>query len=620
MENQTVIIEDEKSNPPKKYTIEQFSKSVAMWGGSFSHDEKKVQFNTNLSGIYNVHELDIESGEITQLSHSKDKAIYSRGYFGKENHLLFEGDVGGNELFHIYAQFNDADKTIKDLTPFDKARCVFMGRAFDRKSFFYGSNQRNPYYTDLYEMDFETLTPKLLFQNEEGEYNDFLVSCNKRYIAMTKMRTREDHDQYLWDTQTQKMIQLSPEERDEDIAYHTVAFSNDDTYYYYLSNQGSEFHYLERLHIENGTREKVVTEPWGIDYAEPSHSFKYLSYNINWDGKTVNKILDFDTKTAIKITPPDNGNIVSVHFSKSDKWMVYYTSSSRHPRNMYLYNFETQESKLILEGLNSAIDANDLVEATVVRYPSFDGLEIPAIFYKPKVASPDNKVPAMLWIHGGPGGQSRQFYNPMIQCLVNQGYAILAVNNRGSSGYGKTFFKLDERKHGNHDLDDCVYGKNFLNDCGFIDMTRVGIMGGSYGGYMTLAALTFRPDAFKLGVDIFGVANWVRTLSQTPPWWKAYSKALHARMGHPEKDLEYLRSISPLFHTNKITKPLMVLQGANDPRVLKVESDEIVEGVKANGIPVEYVLFEDEGHGWTKKENEIEANSRILAFLDTYLK
>ncbi|RLD73747.1 MAG: S9 family peptidase, partial [Bacteroidetes bacterium] len=183
----------------------------------------------------------------------------------------------------------------------------------------------------------------------------------------------------------------------------------------------------------------------------------------------------------------------------------------------------------------------------------------------------------------------------------------------------KTFFGLDDMKHGEEDLIDCIYGKNHLASTGWVDTSKIGIIGGSYGGYMVLAALAFQPDEFKLGVDVFGIANWLRILQSMPPWWGAYRDVWYKEMGNPETDSTYLHKISPIFHAENITKPLMVLQGAKDPRVLKVESDDMVEAVKKNGVPVEYIVFDDEGHGFRKKENEIEGYEKILKFLDKYL-
>nr|MBA2241708.1 S9 family peptidase [Chthoniobacterales bacterium] len=300
--------------------------------------------------------------------------------------------------------------------------------------------------------------------------------------------------------------------------------------------------------------------------------------------------------------------------------MAFYHDGSRSPANLYVYDFETRKATKLTDSLNPEIDPADLVEAEVVRYKSFDGLEIPAILYRPLGASAQKKVPAIVKVHGGPGGQARMPYNASTQFFVNHGYAVLDVNNRGSSGYGKTFFTADDRKHGREPLWDCVEAKKYLQSLDYVEDSKIGIMGGSYGGYMVLAALAFQPEEFTAGVDIFGVANWVRTLQSIPPYWEAQRKALYSEIGDPEKDLGLLRETSPLFHAEKITKPLIVLQGANDPRVIKPESDEIVEAIKKNDGIVEYVVFDNEGHGFTKKNNEIRAYKAILDFLDKYLR
>ena len=223
-------------------------------------------------------------------------------------------------------------------------------------------------------------------------------------------------------------------------------------------------------------------------------------------------------------------------------------------------------------------------------------------------------------MHGGPGGQTRKGYSALIQYLVNHGYAVLGINNRGSSGYGQTFFTADDQKHGQEPLWDCVEAKKYLRLPALGRRAPDRIIGGSYGGYMVLAALAFQPEVFRVGVDIFGVSNWVRTLESIPSWWEAQRVALYKEIGDPVKQKDMLREISPVFHADKIKRPLLVLQGANDPRVIKPESDDIVAAVKKSGVPVEYVVFPDEGHGFTKKKNQIEGYRAIREFLDKYLK
>ena len=213
----------------------------------------------------------------------------------------------------------------------------------------------------------------------------------------------------------------------------------------------------------------------------------------------------------------------------------------------------------------------------------------------------------------------RHTEHPLIQHLVKHGYAVLAMNNRGSGGYGKSFHEMDIKAHGEADLKDVIYSRHYLAEQDWINSDRIGIIGGSYGGYLTAAALAFHPVVFSLGINIFGVTNWVRTLSSIPAWWASMRASLFDKMGDPEEDGERLQRISPLFHAANIKKPLLVVQGANDPRVLQIESDELVEAVRANGVPVNYVIFPDEGHGFTKTKNRIAASDAYVKFLAEYL-
>src|SRR3546814_10809376 len=236
-------------------------------------------------------------------------------------------------------------------------------------------------------------------------------------------------------------------------------------------------------------------------------------------------------------------------------------SSDTSPRDVYTVDLAAGDSNRLTTALNPAIDEADLVASEVIRYPSFDDLEIPAIQYRPKGASASNKVPALVWVHGGPGGQSRSGYSATFQHLVNHGYAVLAANNRGSSGYGKTFFHMDDRKHGEVDLQDIVHAKQYLASLDWVDPDRIGIIGGSYGGYMVGAALAFEPEVFDAGVNIFRVMNWARTLDSLQPWRESFKEALSEEMGAPDTDHEGTRPISPSLHPHTITTPLPVIHG-----------------------------------------------------------
>ena len=598
----------------KQYTIEQFMNTTSSFGSSFSHDEKTILFTSDNSGIYNAYMISVEGGEAKQVTQSDSTSIFATSFFPNDDRILFRSDQEGNEIYHIYLREDDG--SVRDLTPVENARAIFYGWSYDEKSFFLGWNKRDAKFMDIYEMDIESFKPKMIYQNDAGYYLGD-ISNNKRYMAFKKPITGHNSDMYLYDMETKELKYLTPHEGD--IKYFPVSFSIDSKILYYLTDEDNEFTYLRKYDIDSELSETIEKAEWDIMYAYFSRNGKYRVVSINNDAKTEIKIYDTKSGEQIKLPKLPDANITSVDISKSENLMIFYVNGSRSPNNLYVYDLKTKKHQKLTESMNPEIDAKDLVDAKVVRYRSFDDLEIPAILYKPHHIKPGEKVPALVWVHGGPGGQARIGYRATIQYLVNHSYVVIDVNNRGSSGYGKTFFRLDDLKHGEDDLADCVEAKKFLASTGYVDTSKIGIIGGSYGGYMVLAALTFQPDEFAVGVDLFGISNWVRTLKSIPPWWEAFKKALYKEMGNPETDEEYLRSISPLFHADNIRKPLMVLQGSNDPRVLKVESDEIVEAVKQNGVPVEYVLFEDEGHGFRKKENRIKGYKAILDFLDQHL-
>jgi len=599
----------------KQYSIEQFTKTVSIGGSSFSHDEKTILFTSNETGIYNAYTIPVDGGEAAALTNSKEESIYTISFFPKDNRILYRADKGGNEIFHIYLR--NEDGTVKDLTPGEKARSSFYGWNYDRSGFYYGSNKRNPKFMDVYEMDISNFTSKLVFNNDGGySYGD--ISNNKQFIALGKTITDHNSDIYLYDLTTSEMKHLTPHEGD--VSYSPQSFSMDSKYLFYMTDEGSEFTYLNKYEISSGKSEKVEKASWDIWYTYFSHNEKYRVTAINNDAKTEVKIYETATNKLIQLPKLPSGEITSVKISDSENLMTFYHNGSNSPNNLFVYNFEDGKYRRLTNSINPEINPDDLVKTKVIRYKSFDGLDIPSILYKPMQIKPGEKVPALVWVHGGPGGQSRTGYNYIIQYFVNHGYVVLAVNNRGSSGYGKTFFKLDDLKHGEDDLADCVEAKKYLISTGYVDENKIGIIGGSYGGYMVLAALAFRPDEFEVGVDIFGVSNWVRTLESIPPWWESFRQALYVEIGNPETDKEYLVKISPLFHAKNIIKPLIVLQGANDPRVIKPESDEIVEAVRENNVPVEYVVFDDEGHGFRKNENKIKGYKAVLDFLELHLK
>ncbi len=610
----------EEAKPPrevKQYSIEQFYQTEGISGGVFNKDESKILINSNRSKIFNVYELNLTDTSMSSKTSSTVESFFALDYVTGTDHFLYAADKGGNENDHIYLQRTDG--SVKDLTPGEKEKTNFFGWTRDKKTMYYGSNVRNQQFFDVYKMDTSDWKPKMLYKNDSGlDVNS--ISYNERYLVLTKAITTDKNEMYLFDAQTKTTKKLSTDSLG-DATYNAAGFEINDEYLYYITNEGNDFSYIVKYNLANATKEKFFTTNWDVSYMFISENGKYHVIGINEDAR--DKVLLFDHATGKEVEMPklESGYISGVTISNSEKKMILNVSSDRSSANKYLYNLETKELKQLTKTLNPEVASDDLVDAEIVRFKSFDGVEIPAVYYKPHNASSANKVPALIWVHGGPGGQSRAGYSNSIQYFVNHGYAILAVNNRGSSGYGKAFYKMDNQNHGDKDLKDCVWGKKWLAEQTYIDTAKIGIYGGSYGGFMSLAGIIQYPNEFAVGVDLFGVANWMRTLKSIPPYWESFRKALYTEMGDPTTaDSVRLKNISPLYNTDKIKTPLLVLQGTNDPRVLQIESDEIVAGAKKNGTPVEYVLFPDEGHGFVKKENQIKAANETLKFLNKYLK
>jgi dipeptidyl aminopeptidase/acylaminoacyl peptidase len=610
------VAQQKKTQPVKEYTIEQFMNTVRIGGSSFSSDEKSVLFHTNKTGIYNVYSAPVSGGAAAQLTNSTKESTFAVSYFPKDTRFLYRYDRGGNENEHLYLR--ELDGSERDLTPGDKVKANFLGWSHDRKSFFYSTNERDARFFDIFEMPIDTFKPWLVYKDETG-LEVSAISDDKKYIAFQKNGgSTADSDILLYNTATKEMKNITA--HTGDVANGAETFDVSSKYLYYLTDAGSEFKYVARYDLATGKSDVVEKTPWDVAYTYFSNNGRYRVTAINEDARTKIKIYETASGKLVSLPQLPNADITGVNISPSEKLMAFYLNGDRSPSNLYVYDFVTKKATKLTDSLNPEINQADLVDSQVIRYKSFDGVDIPSILYKPKRASATNKVPALVLVHGGPGGQTRVGYSALTQYLVNHGYAVLGVNNRGSSGYGKSFYTSDDGKHGREPLWDCVEAKKYLASLGYVDERKIGIAGGSYGGYMVLAALAFKPQEFAVGVDLFGVSNWVRTLQSIPPYWESFRKSLYKEIGDPNTDLENLRAVSPLFHADKIVKPLIVLQGANDPRVIKPESDEIVENIKKRGGVVEYVLFDNEGHGFTKKANEIRAYKAILDFLDRYLK
>lgn len=613
--------ETRATGPSRVHDAETFFESTSISGGGFSHDARNVLYTSDVTGVPNVWSQPAEGGDPVQLTHSESASHQAVSYFPSDDRVLFTADANGDENFHLYVR--GLDGSVHDLTPGDRTRASFMGWSRAGKSFFVSTNERDPRYMDVYQYSVgdDGYPRRRVFENTGG-WGLGDISDNGRWLALSLSVTNRRSDLLVWDSHSPgtppRRVGVD-EEGGEDVVNQGAVFRPGSHELYYLSDAGSEFFRAWRLNLDTGARELVREAEWDVAFVGFSRDGRYRLTSINADAQPEIELVDLRDGSRVDLPSFPDRDLLSVTVARDGSKLSMMAGGDTSPPDLFTRGLRGGPLRQLTRALNSEVDAADLVAAEVVRFESYDGLEIPSLQYRPHGASAQDPVPAVVWMHGGPGGQSRRGYRAEIQFLLNHGYAVLAVNNRGSSGYGKTFFHMDDRAHGDVDLRDCLAAHGYLAGLDWVDGDRIAIEGGSYGGYLVVAALAFHPEVFDAGVDIFGVTNWMRTLTEIPAWWASFRAMLYSEMGDPAEDAERLHGISPLFHAGNIQRPLLVIQGAQDPRVHEVESREIVDAVSLSGVPVEYVLFDDEGHGFRQRKNRITAAKATLRFLNEHL-
>jgi dipeptidyl aminopeptidase/acylaminoacyl peptidase len=605
----------------KRYSIEQLMSSDTYSGVSFSPDNSKLLLTSARTGIPNLYTMPSGGGPLTPVTRSTTDVINGIGWFPRDERILYSSDHGGDELNHIFVR--ETDGSARDLTPGARTKAKFVGWAQDRTSFFLVTNERNPKYFDLYEYQAEGYQRRLLFTNDKA-FQIEAVSPDRRYVALSRIVDNATTEASLYDVQAKSFSVLSAA---KEVA-KPQEFTTDGGLLM-TTDAGREFAYLVRYDLKSGERSTVYQTDWDVVGAGSSEwdaaaagGRSYLVLSVDEDARNAIRLLDAKTLKPVALPDLGAGAVHGFSLAHGKPEAVITLANGDTPGDVFQVDLKTGSRKLLHASLSPQVAQADLVAGKVVHFKSYDGVSVPGVLYVPHDARKGEPGPAIVFVHGGPGDESEVGYKASTQFYVNRGYVVFEINNRGSRGSGRTFYHLDDHKHGDADLDDVVAAKSMLAETGYVDPAKVAIMGQSYGGYMVLAGLTFRPEAFAAGIDLYGVSNWVRLLPNTPPWWEDLRRLLAAEMGDWTKpeELQYLKDISPAFHADRIVRPLMVLQGANDPRVLPVESEDIIAKVKAKGVPTEYVVFPDEGHGFRKKANQVAAYEAILAFLDKYVR
>jgi dipeptidyl aminopeptidase/acylaminoacyl peptidase len=378
-------------------------------------------------------------------------------------------------------------------------------------------------------------------------------------------------------------------------------------------DRGHDHHYVEVIDLETGAREPLIHLEWGIEHAALSADRGILAYTVNEDGYSRFHARNLAANRELEFPQMPAGVCMQFAVSRDGRRVAGLVGTGTRPFDVYVADLRQQLVSRVTESFLGGIPEVELVEPELVRYPTFDGLQVPAWLYRPKHA--DGRLPVLLSIHGGPEAQERTQVtrsSPFYQYLLSRGVAILAPNIRGSTGYGMAYQKLIHRDWGGAELKDIEHAARWLREQTWVDSERIAIYGASFGGFATLSAMTRLPDYWRCGIDLVGPANLVTFARAVPPHWRSSMKKW---VGDPDQDAEMLMQRSPISHVEGVRAPLLVLQGARDPRVVKPESDQMVETLRALGRDVEYHVFEDEGHDFSKRANQVQAYRLIAAFL-----
>ncbi|HID96264.1 MAG TPA: S9 family peptidase [Candidatus Latescibacteria bacterium] len=596
----------------QRYSIERYLNIRWASRPTFSPDGEQLAFLTNITGVAQVWRIDALGGWPDQLTFFEDRVRFVK-WSPTEDLLVFGKDVGGNERTQLYLMPSTGE-SITDLSSYPEAIHSFGGWSHDGEWIAFASNRRDPAFFDVYIQNIRTGEVRLVYQQDGSNFVSGW-SPDDRYLIIWRFNSSFDQDLFLLELESQNVVHLTPHEGL--VRYSGINWTPDSKGIYLITDRDRDF--MNLAHIDLRSRKLTYLEDtdWDVEGLVVSEDGRFMAYVLNVDGYSELKIKDLETEQTLPTPPLPKGIVARLTFSPDGMKLAFTITGPRHNADVWVWELDKRRLVQVTHSSRAGIPQETFVEPMLVHYETFDGRRIPAFFYLPKGAEESDRVPAIVHIHGGPEAQERVWFNPIFQYFLHRGYAIFSPNVRGSTGYGKAYTHLDDVRLREDSVKDIAYAVRYLKASGYVNPGKIAVMGASYGGYMVLAALTKYPDLWAAGVDIVGIANFKTFLQNTGPYRRKWRIAEY---GDPVKDGDFLEKISPIHHVEKIKAPLMVIHGANDPRVPRSEADQIVEEIRRRNGVVEYLLFQDEGHGIAKLHNRIKAYTQVADFLDRYLR
>lgn len=602
-----------------KISLENFFKNPEKSGYSLSPAGDWIAYLAPFENRKNIFVQKLGDSQATRITNQKDRDL--SGFFWKnDERLLYVRDFGGDENFHLFSVKKDGTDE-KDLTPFENVRVEIIDELEDEPDFvLVGLNKRNPQIFDPYRLNINTGELTLQAENQ-GNITSWITDHKGEIRAA--IATDGVNNSILYRTTSKDAFKtVLTTNFKESVAPLYFDFDNKSTVFA-LSNLNRDKSAIVKLDLATGKETEVIFE-------HPEVDASYMSYSrvrkvpttisfVTW--KKEFKFVDKQVEQLYQRLSRDLGKyeIVISSTNKAENKFIVRTYSDRSLGSFYMYDQTTDKLEKLSE-VSPWLKEEELCEMKPIEYKSRDGMTIKGYLTLPKGVEAKN-LPVVVNPHGGPWARDVWTFNPEVQFLANRGYAVLQMNFRGSTGYGRKFWQSSFQQWGLTMQDDISDGVEWLIQQGIADKKRVAIYGGSYGGYATLAGVTFSPDLYACAVDYVGVSNLFTFLESIPDYWKPYQEMLHEMVGNPAnpQDSARMRATSPVFHVDKIKAPLFIAQGANDPRVKQAESDQIVAALRQRNVQVEYLLKTNEGHGFYNQENKFEFYTKMEAFLNQHL-
>ena len=601
----------------REVPLKDFFKNPEKTGYQISPDGNYFSFLAPWESRLNIFVQKIGDNDAVRITSAKERDITS--YFWKGNNkIMYLQDKAGDENFKLYSVNKDGSD-LKLLTPEDKVRAGIVDDLEDIDDYMLiSTNERNPQAFDVYRLNVNTGEKKMIAENP-GNIMGWITDHDGKLRVATASDGVNSVVLYR-DTEEEPFKEvLVTNFRDE---LNPLFFTFDNKFMYASSNLGRDKSAIVKFDIANGKELELMYENPDVDVSGLSYSRKrkVLTTISYVKEKREMKFLDSETEKRYDRLKKELGDyeVVITGLNKNEDKFLVRTYSDRSLGSYYFYDAASDKLSKIVE-VSPWLNENELAVQKPVTYKSRDGLTIHGYLTLPVGVEPKN-LPVVMNIHGGPWARDNWGFNPEVQFLANRGFAVLQVNYRGSTGYGKKFWEASFREWGKKMQDDVSDGVKWLISEGIANPKKVGIYGGSYGGYATLAGLAFSPELYACGVDYVGVSNLFTFMKTIPPYWEPFRKMMYEMVGNPEVDSALFVSASPVFHADKIVAPLFIAQGKMDPRVNIAESDQMVEAMKKRGVEVEYMVKDNEGHGFRNEENRFAFYGAMETFLKKHLK